>query len=98
MHLWQLTLFSPVAAQVPYHQYRPVICVMCQVLQAPRPYIQARRLGEGGGGGSVGSVEPPRPSKLDPLAQLASWFRLPSLVPLAVAGSASFRFFPLTMN
>ena len=63
---------------------------------------QARRLGGGGGGGggggSVGSVEPPRPSKLDPLAQLASWFRLPSLVPLAVAGSASFRFFPLTMN
>ena len=31
--------------------------------------------GGGGGGGLVGSVEPPRPSKLDPLAQLASWFR-----------------------
>ena len=48
-----------------------------------------------GWGGSVGSVEPPRPSKLVPLAQAGSaclsWFRLPSLVPLAVAGSASFR-------
>ena len=44
-----------------------------------------------GWGGSVGSVEPPRPSKLVPLA----------LVPPAQLGPACrswFRFFPLTMN
>ena len=64
---------------------------------------QARRRGGGGGGGggSMGSVEPPHPSKLVPLAQAGStclsWFCLPSLVPLAVAGSASFRL-PLPMN
>ena len=40
----------------------------------------------------MGSVEPPRPSKLVPLAQAGSaclsWFRLPKLVPPAQLGSA----------